>query len=353
MDAQTYTHDELSQWQTWFDALDTPGPYHAPEYLSLLAGEFEHDSEQAELFVYGDDSGFVYYPYLRRSLENLPYADIAVDNPEQYSDIVSSWYYGGPLLSPDADISIVKTFTQIFREHCRENNIISEFVRFDPNLRNDRIFDTLNPVHNRQTIPIDLTQSKEKIWERYESRNQRAIRQARKSPVNIDREYSVSDIKQFHTIYMNAMDSRDAAEHYRFPLQFFKELITSEFCSPVIARHSSDVVGGFLIAHDDICSHHYLSASNPEYWDDRVNNLMYHRSVMYMHDTGRKVFDFQGGRPGVFKFKKGYSPARREFYIAKRVHQPEIYDALVDAAASAGVETDTGYFPAYRIEQSN
>lgn len=353
MDARTFTHNELDQWRAWFDMLDAPGPYHAPEYLSLLAGEFEHDSEQPELFIYGDDSEFVYYPYLRRSLTDLPHADAAVDDPEQYSDIVSSWYYGGPLLSPGADESLAEPFAEAFREHCSESGIVSEFVRFDPNRRNDQVFDTLNPVHNRQTVPIDLTQSKEEVWEGYEARNQRAIRQAQESPLEIDREYNESDIQQFHTIYTNAMDARDAADHYRFPLRFFEELVGSELCSPIIARYEGDVVGGFLIAHDNIYSHHYLSASNPDYWDDRVNNLMYHEAVMYMHDAHRKVFDFQGGRPGVFKFKKGFSPDRREFYIGKRVHQPEIYDALVDAAAAAGIETDTGYFPAYRLEQSN
>lgn len=353
MDAQTFTHDEIDQWQVWFDALDSPGPYHTPEYISLLAGEFEHDSEQAELFVFGDDRGFVYYPYLRRSLADLPYADAAVDDPEQYSDIVSSWYYGGPLLSPNADESLAEEFSEAFRDYCCESGIVSEFVRFDPNLRNDRNFDTYSPEHNRQTVPIDLTQSKEEIWERYEDRNQRAIRQAQKSSLEIDREHNKSDIERFHTIYMNAMDARDAADHYRFPLRFFEKLVASEHCSPVVARYDDVVVGGFLITHDDVYSHHYLSASNPDYWDDRVNNLMYHEAVMYMHDTNRKVFDFQGGRPGVFKFKKGFSPARREFYIGKCVHQPQIYYALVDAAASAGVDTDSGYFPAYRLEQSN
>jgi lipid II:glycine glycyltransferase (peptidoglycan interpeptide bridge formation enzyme) len=80
---------------------------------------------------------------------------------------------------------------------------------------------------------------------------------------------------------------------------------------------------------------------------------MYHEAVQYMHDTGRDVFDFQGGRPGVFKFKKGFSPERGEFYISKQIHIPGVYEEMVDAASAAGIDTETGYFPAYRIEQSN
>jgi catechol 2,3-dioxygenase-like lactoylglutathione lyase family enzyme len=75
---------------------------------------------------------------------------------------------------------------------------------------------------------------------------------------------------------------------------------------------------------------------------------------MHMRGTGRERFDFQGGRPGVFRFKKGFSTENRgEFHVARRVHKPQAYDELVDAADAAGVEVDTDYFPQYRNDTSN
>jgi hypothetical protein len=357
MSGQVYTADDLDAWREWYDALDDPGPYHAPEYVAELAGDFEYDTEYAEAFVYGDEDAFVYYPYIRRPLADLPFAADAVEDPAEYSDVVSSWYYGGPLLSPGTDADTASEFVDAFGEHCRDRGIVAEFLRFDPNVENHADFPALDPVHNRQTVPVDLTQSTDDIWEGYEDRNRRAIKQAQDSALTIDREPTGSDLEAFHDIYTNAMEARDADEHYRFSLDFFERLLDTDFFSLVVARHAADeepdVVGGFLIAHDDTYSHHYLSASNPDYWDLRVNNLMYHEVVLYMHDTGRDVFDFQGGRPGVFKFKKGFSPARRDFYIGKRVHDQSVYDDLVAAADDAGVDTESGYFPAYRYEQSN
>jgi hypothetical protein len=357
MESRIYTEDELDEWRSWFERLDSPGPYHAPEYLSLLAGDFEYESERAEVFVHGTEDTFVYYPYIRRSLNELPYTVETIDDVSTYSDIVSSWYYGGPILStdpdPDPDESLATAFASAFTEYCRDTGIIAEFVRFDPNIENHTDFDVLDPEFNRQTVPIDLTQSKETIWKQYEDRNQRAIKQAKESALSIDREYNSTDVKQFHEIYSNAMEARDAAEHYRFTLDFFQCLLETPLFSLVIARYKDELVGGFIIAHDEKYSHHYLSASNPDYWDYRVNNLMYHEAVQYMHDTGREVFDFQGGRPGVFKFKKGFSPDRGEFYISKQIHMPDVYDAIVEAASAAGIDTESGYFPAYRIEQSN
>jgi hypothetical protein len=353
MSGQVYTAEDLEAWRRWYNALDDPGPYHAPEYVAELAGDFEYDTEYAELFVYSDEDSFVYYPYIRRPLVDLPFADDAVDSPDAYSDAVSSWYYGGPLLSPGADADIASAFIDAFGKHCQKRGIVAEFLRFDPNVKNHADFSDLDPIHNRQTVPVDLNQTKDSIWEGYEDRNQRAIKQARDSALIVDHETDEQDLEAFHNIYTNAMEARDADAHYRFSLDFFRRLLATDLFSLVIARHKSNVVGGFLVAHDDTYSQHYLSASNPDYWNLRVNNLMYHEVVMYMHDTGCEVFDFQGGRPGVFKFKKGFSSNRRDFYIGKRVHDEEVYDELVDVAAEAGVDTESGYFPAYRYEQSN
>lgn len=353
MSSWHFTTDELDAWREWYDRLDERGPYHAPEYLDMLAGDFEHESESAELFVHGDEDAFVYYPYIRRDLSDVAFADDVVEDPSNYSDIVSSWYYGGPVRSPASDDSIAAEFAAAFTEHCRAEGIVAEFVRFDPNLANHEAFPMLDPIHNRQTVPVDLTKSKDDIWAAYEDRNQRAIKQARDSALVIDREHDTDDVEAFHDIYSNAMEARDAAEHYRFEQSFFEKILDSPLFSLVVARYEETVVGGFLVAHDETSSFHFLSASNPDYWDYRVNNLLYHKVVMYMHDTGRDLFDFQGGRPGVFTFKKGFSPDRGEFYIAKRTHIPETYSTLVDAAEATGLDTSSGYFPAYRVEQSN
>lgn len=353
MAGRLYTADDLDAWQAWYDRLDAPGPYHTPEYVDLLAGNYEDGTERPRLFVYGDEDAFVYYPYLERPIAELPFAGDALDDPEGYADIISSWYWGGPLLSPGADDALAATFVDAFSGHCADRGIVSEFLRFDPNVENALRFPGLDPQFSGETVTVDLTRSDEAIWDDYEGRNQRAIKQGRESDLEIDRDTTGQDVAAFHEIYTNAMDARDAAPHYRFALSFFEELLSTDLFTLVVARAAGEVVGGFVIAHDDRIAHHYLSASNPDYWDDRVNNLLYHEVVMYMRDTGRELFDFQGGRPGVFKFKKGFSmTGRGEFYVATRTHLPDVYDRLVDAAAEHGVDTDTDYFPGYRRQQT-
>lgn len=349
---RTLTISEIDEWHEYYRHVGEPGPYHHPDYLAMLAGNYEFDDERAEVFVYEVDEGVVYYPYLRRPLTTSPLTDADV-SVEGYSDLVSSWYYGGPFVSDPDDEALAVGFLEEFERYCRESGIVAEFIRFDPNEENHRDFEAVDPTFNRKTVPVDLTGSREDVWEGYENRNQRAIQQARETDLTVEPTEDDADVADFHEIYTNAMEARDAASHYQFSVSFFEDLLESDLFSLLVARYEEAVVGGFVAAHDERRGFHYLSASNPDYWDMRVNNLLYHEVVTFMHETGRDLFDFQGGRPGVFKFKRGFSPDRGEFYIGRRVHDEAAYDRLVAAAEDLGVDTDSGYFPAYRVEQSN
>jgi len=353
MTNHSFTANDSDAWQEWFNRLEV-GPYHSPTYLNVLAGNFEYNSERAELFVYGDTDGFVYYPYIRRDLTNLPFIDDALPDHEVYSDIVSSWYYGGPILSADADPSLAEEFVDAFADFCTEEHIVSEFIRFDPNRRNYKTFDALDPTFNRETVHVDLSKDETTIWDEFEKRNRNAIRQAQQTALVVEPTTDSADYKAFYNIYTNAMEAKNASEHYRFPFTFFEQLLATDLSTLIVARYGGEVVGGSVVVHNDRIAHDYLRASNPDYWDIRVNNLLCYETMMEMRDRGLERFDFQGGRPGVFKFKKGFSTeGRGKFYIAKRTHLSDVYDRLTEAAADSGIDTDTGYFPAYRKKKSN
>lgn len=355
MVVETHTLAEYGAWQAWFERLDSPGPYHSPSYLDVLAGEFEHESEFAELFIYGTEDAFVYYPYLRRPLSDMAFASEALDDPDGYTDIVSSWYYGGPLLSTNADESLAADFASAFGSYCRDEGIVAEFVRFDPNRRNHERFDVLDPDFNRETVRVDLTKSRDALWDEFEKRNRNAIRQAQDTDLVVEPTREPADYKAFYEVYTDAMAAKDAAKHYRFPYSFFEDLLSDPTLgSIVVARHDGDFVGGAVVVHDETIAHDYLRATDPDYWDLRVNNLLCYETMMEMRDRGHRVFDFQGGRPGVFKFKKGFSTeGRGEFYLGRQVHVGDVYEDLTAAAAAHDIDTETGYFPAYREEQSN
>ncbi|MFC6722789.1 lipid II:glycine glycyltransferase FemX [Natrialbaceae archaeon GCM10025896] len=276
----------------------------------------------------------------------------AETNLSEYDDIVSSWYYGGPFTSRD-DSELCEAFTEEFNEHCRSENIVAEFVRFDPNEGNHERFDCLGPEFNRKTVFVDLTKAKETLWKEFEKRNRNAIRQAQETEIEVEPTEDHEDYEAFYDIYTNAMDAKDATDHYRFDYRFFLDMLETNLSTLLVATYHDEVVGGAMVVHNEEVAHDYLRASDPDYWDMRVNNLICYEALMHMRNTGRKVFDFQGGRPGVFNFKKSFSPDRAKLYLGRSVHMPEVYSDLTDEAQRAGINTDGEYFPEYRVEQSN
>lgn len=351
----TFDVDDLDRWHEYFEKLEQTGPYHDPDYVSVLEPYVGGTDHVAELFVYEDDDGFVYYPYYLRPASTLPFADDSDVDVEVYSDAVATWYYGGPLASPGATDATKRAFREAFEDHCVQAGIVAEFLRFDPNLRNDLAFPSIDSTHERDTVPVDLTQSLDNIWDGFEKRNRNAIRQGRDSQLTVEPARNDADSREFYDIYTNAMDAQDASEYYRFPLEFFDRMLTeSDHATLHVVRNDTDsVVGGSMVVHDGRIAHDYLRASNPDYWDQRVNNLLCYEALVHAKETGHSCFDFQGGRPGVFKFKKSFSPDRREFHVGREIHLPDVYDQLVAAAADAGLDTDADFFPAYRVALSN
>jgi hypothetical protein len=317
---------------------------------------FEQGGERAELFVLDAGSEFVYYPYLVRSLDGLSYGEDSSVDLGEFCDVVSSWYYGGPLLSSESGEAsdLTDAFATAFSEYCVEAGIVAEFVRFDPNLANHETFACLGPTFERETVPVELDVSVETLWEGFERRNRNAIRQGQDSGIVVEPTRDSEAIEVFYDIYTDAMEAVDASSHYRFPLSFFTTLLDKEdIATFLVATYEDTVIGGHVVVHDDTVAQDYLRASDPDYWDMRVNNLLCYTSMMEMRDRGLEIFDFQGGRPGVFRFKKGFSPNRLEFHVGKRIHLPEVYAQITEDAERAGIDTSRGYFPAYRVATSN
>lgn len=346
------THN-IDAWQAQFDALpeEQKDIYAEPKYVICVA---EYYGYIPEAVCYGDDDAFVLYPYFKRSLENLNFFRESSYEEKLY-DIVASWYFGGPYIkagNQQVD-QLVKKYLSTFNDYCVQNGIIAEFVRYDPNLFNHEPFeDFLSVEENRQTVYVDLTQSDDEIWKDFRSSCQRSIKKARKN-LTMGEDNSIEAIRQFYAIYDSEMRRKDAPPHSYFTFDFLKDIMAvNDEMRLLLAYDNEKIIGGFMVAGGYGIAHHYLSASDPEYWSLRVNNLMFYSAIMDSKEAGYHTFDFQGGPDGVYRFKENYSSTRRTFYIAKVVHDQKQYDELTAMARDyydQDADTiDSGFFPAYR-----
>ncbi len=338
---------DLARWRSLYDRLPRKGPYHAPDYLKVL--EFHFD-DPAELFVFGDQEAFVYYPYFRRSLDKLAFVRDAGGELGSYCDIASSWYYGGPL-STSEDPELIRAFRKAFHEHCGQSRVVCEFIRFDPYLANHHcVTEEMRVADNREVVYIDLRPSEEEIVSSYQRKCRKNIRRAVEGGVRVETRKDEEAIRAFHQIYGSEMQRKGAPPSYLFEEAFFRKLFerVEGACLRLIFV-GEHFAGGSVAIQEGEMVNDYLRATDPEFWHLRINDLVIHENARFFKGRGAHTYDLQGGRVGVFEFKLSFSRLTRSFKLGSMIHLPEVYDALGRLAPKRGDD----FFPAYREKDTN
>lgn len=350
---------DFTQWKSYYDRLEQKGVYHSPEYIKFMG---KYHQYEAELFIYGDEDNFVYYPYFKRRLDDLPFANKSNIELSKYYDIKSSWYYGGPICSIVSQQehlarSLSRSYFNCFADYCQSSQIISEFIRFDPNLKNYLFVFNKYPLKvNRETVYVDLSLSEENLWEQYVCRCRTAIRKGRKFPVNVKRLQPEEFLNVFPDIYHQEMVRKKAPSHYFFSKVFFKDLINSlqEKAVLFVVTYEQKIVGGTIsLFEEGGVAYDYLTATLPEYWKYQVNNMLFHEVILWCKKSGALIYDFHGGRSGVAFFKESFSPLRGSFYIAEITYNKQLYEKLVLLRKELEGDMPNGYFPEYRTKDTN
>lgn len=338
---------DLSEWSDYYSRLRLPGVYHSPDYIRVLEGQC---GDRAELFLFGNEDRFAYYPFFRRSLGDLPFVKGAGTGLSDCSDIVTSWYYGGPLVSKEDD-ELIDRFRLEFGEYCRDQRIVSEFIRFDPYVGNDRyVTGSVKVWNDREVVFINLQLSESDIVNGYDRKCRKNIRRARDAGVQVRFQWTEADIKKFHEIYDSEMKRKCAPKKYFFPTEFFFDLLSSVNGSVLTTIYvGGSFAGGSLVIQQGEMVSDYLRATDPSFWNLRINDYVVHRNAMFFKERGARIYDLQGGREGVFRFKRAFSSSTLWFRVGSCIHLPEEFRELCRLAPSLSED----FFPPYREKDTN
>lgn len=346
---------DFSKWKNYYNRLENKSIYHSPYYIKFLEQYYQ---DEAELFQFGNEQDYIYYPYFKRRLDKLPFAHSCKINLSEYYDIASSWYYGGPLAScSQINMPLCSDFIDVFSDYAQQKHFISEFIRFDPNLYNHKQFKGLLPIsQNRKSIYVDLRQTEDQIWMNMEGRARTAIRKAKRLGVKIHKSKGNKELANFCSIYSAEMKRKNAPSHYHFGDQFIQKLFRT--LGNNVKLIYADVNGVFISAGIFVYEpfeivHYYLMATDYDYIQYQANNLILYDAMMYFKRKGIKIFDLQGGREGVYNFKKSFSKSKAFFYISEIIHNKSVYGQLVSCHDKHVCEEKNTFFPAYRAKDTN
>jgi hypothetical protein len=323
----------IAQWRNYLQRLPVRWRdiYFTPEYYQLYE---ELNDGRARCFIFERDGDLALCPLLVNSVNCLKYT---LD--KEYHDVQGAYGYNG-ILSSTQDREFMNDFHKTYTSFCRKHNIIAEFTRFHPLLKNEeysREFVTL--IKDRETVAIDLTKDYLKIWEtEYSSKNRNMIRKAIKRGYTIEVLNSPKDkdLDTFMDIYYNSMKNVTADSYYFFKKEYFinifKYMPGHAFLFNVVDPECGIVCASIFFKYGDYF--HYHLSGRKSNTDNSVNNFLIDRALDFARDNGAKFFHLGGGRTSnpddsLLKFKKNFAKHTLIFYIGKKIHNQPVYDRVV------------------------
>ncbi|WP_455757130.1 GNAT family N-acetyltransferase [Sulfurimonas sp.] len=316
------------KWKEYFDSLENnlKDPYFTNAYYEL-------ENKNAECFVYKDDKNMFFYPYIKTHINSLGY-----ELDKNYYDIQGAYGYNGALVQDDTDTDFINKARKKFLEYAKEENIIAEFVRFNPLYTNHKYFSDITPINANKNIIVDLKETD--IWmNSYEYSTRKNVNKALRNNLTYkiieSKDMTKIDIENFSFIYNKTMTRNNADLEYLFNLEYFTNITNKLKQNAIfIFIYKDDVIiSTELVLLNDYVAYSYLGGTLKEYFEFRPNDYLKHILIKELQERGLTYFMLGGGisiNDGIFKYKKNFSKnGIYDFFISKSIYNYEVYDLIL------------------------
>lgn len=335
---------EQSRWDAIVKSFSNYEVYNLNGYMS---GLYKHGDGEPLLFYIHDGNNRAINVVFKRDVSEVGKL-VGKIKKKEFFDLATPYGYGGFIIEGKLTDKMMKEY----ETYCKDNNIISEFVRFNPMLDN-QVFceDYYETVFLGNTISIQLD-SEEFVWNNFSSKNRNMIRKAIKEGVEVKHTNEKWIIDIFMDIYQQTMDRDNATDYYYFKRDYyetFSDNLPSEH-EVFYAEKDGEVIAAAIMLFANNNMHYHLSASNMTGRKLAATNLIISEAAKFGVQHGYKGFHLGGGvgaaQDSLYSFKKAFNKNEPKlYYIGKKVFDKTVYDKLVNISA---VPEDTGFFPKYR-----
>jgi len=335
------------EWCNLLENCEESDIHFDPNYLMLFEKKMNGKSL---LFVTKEKENFLLYPFFKRRINDIPYFS---DLDEELYDIISPWYFGGPILQNSKNSKkLVEQFLKEFKEYTNNESIVTEFTRIHPLLKYSRNFaDQVNAEYRYDTAYVNLIQSKEEILKNFKKSNRNASASSERRGIQIEFSTSEKAIDEFYFLYARFIKQIKTSSFYEFPIDFLKKIRISFNDNFVVAlaRYDQKVIAGSIFLFKGGIVHYWLSTTDNDFRNMYPTNLLLSKAIFWFKERGEKKFFLMGGtEEKLRKFKESFSNTVVKFYTYSKIYDNKNYLHLVSISNKTNKIKNEGFFPEYR-----
>lgn len=298
-----------------------PDIYYQFDFLST---EILYQKAEAEIFYLGEKDNYFIYPYLKYGISGMP----------GYFDISSPYGYAGPLVSSK---NFLEKAERGFIDYCKNNNILTEFVRYHYLYNLDYHFEiNIKNELNRKIVCVPLSGGYEDVFTgHYNNTNKRAIKKMVEEKFLFEITSEHSAWSEFVAIYYRSMDHLNASKFYYFNESYFsklKELLGDKILLARVRKDEITYATAIYFVTNGIINY-YLGAKNLDFLKIQSMNYIMDGIIRWGCEHNYTMFNLGGGLTmneddALLRFKCNFSKNILPFTIGKRIHKPDLYEEL-------------------------
>lgn len=274
-----------------------------------------------------------------RIISNFIKRKIPLKNVEgEWFDIRTPYGYGGPLIvQANNKTKLLEEYREDFSSFCKNNNIVTEFVRFHPIAQNALDFqEVYDVVFDRHTVGTNLFISNDPINTEFSKNCRKNIRRAINKGLTYKVIEQADNLDEFLSIYYETMERNKALEFYYFEKEYFSKLISyfRERLIVIYIYYEDKIIaaGLYFVSHNTV--HIHLSGTLNEYMFLNPPYILRYAVVKWSLDHGIKYIHHGGGRTSaqddsLYKFKKQFGQNTDfDFYIGEKIWNASMYEEV-------------------------
>lgn len=302
-----------------------------------------------KVFELDTPDGVIRHQFLKRHLPP------ELDPEQNYFDITTPYGYGGPIITElrGDQTRLLDQYASEFEAYCQEHNIVSEFIRFHPILKNHETFSSCyQPEQIRRCVVTELDGTGDPLTDQFSKSARKIIRHGLKSGAQIEILEGPTDLTEFSKIYYDTMDRNEAEDFYYFSPEYFQYIcdhLRDHIINVSIRYEGKVIASGIYFINDQIMQVH-LSGTYREFLHLSPAYLLRYGAIDWANRHGITKVHHGGGvsnspEDPLLQFKLRFTKSEPlGFFIGRKIHDENVYQNMVELSGMA----ESSYFPKYR-----